>query len=132
MVIHAINKIFNSIHELGFAAMDGTESMLKEHKDVVSVYMIHHASENNMFENLAGNTCQRDWPVVSCKLMVPFLEDRCDVCSFPVVQNLPCAQGLLEDFLKDGGNFISVVFQRLWEPCRGLLPFWDLVSGVTV
>ena len=101
MVIKAINKIFNSIYEFGFTAMEGTESMLKEHKDDIGVYMIHMLLKH-VSENLATNTCQTNWPVVSCKVTVPFLEDRCDVCSFPVVWNLPCTQGLLEDFLKMG------------------------------
>ncbi len=67
--------------------------------------MVHDVAGDDMFHDLAADTCQRYWSVVGSDISLAFLVDRSDIGLSPYFWYNTCVIRLPEDGSKYGGHF---------------------------
>ena len=75
--------------------------MLEVIEDVILVEVCYQVFSDDMFQDFAADTCERDRPVICWIVALSFLEYRAHVGFFPISRDLACVHGLLENKLQD-------------------------------
>ena len=87
--------------------------MLLFHEKVISHHMTHKSLTDQLFQHLAADGREADWPVFSCIVTAAFLKDSCDLRLFPCLWYITTSE--CWKIVRKGPTMVSAVsFRTLW------------------
>ena len=86
--------------------------MLTISENVVSFKVFERMADDTMLQQLAANTGERHWSVVSWILACTLLENSCNLCISPVSRYDALAEGRVEDDCQDWGQLNDTLLKK--------------------